>query len=113
MFAQPRHGCLSILPTGHTYGVPSHPAEPVSDRIVVQQSGPLSGSVTPGGAKNSVLKLIAATLLAPGSYELSNVPGISDVATMAKRWSSVRAAVRTACDRSIGNARMALASRSH
>jgi UDP-N-acetylglucosamine 1-carboxyvinyltransferase len=53
------------------------------DRIVVRRSGPLSGTVTPGGAKNSVLKLMAATLLAPGRYELTNVPGISDVGTMA------------------------------
>lgn len=34
------------------------------------------------GAKNSVLKLMAATLLANGRYEISNVPGIDDVATM-------------------------------
>ena len=34
------------------------------------------------GAKNSVLKLMAATLLADGHYELSNVPGIDDVGTM-------------------------------
>ena len=32
-----------------------------------------------GGAKNSVLKLLAATLLAPGEYVLRNVPGIADV----------------------------------
>lgn len=34
------------------------------------------------GAKNSVLKLMAATLLAPGEYVLHNVPGIQDVAWM-------------------------------
>jgi UDP-N-acetylglucosamine 1-carboxyvinyltransferase len=36
-----------------------------------------------GGAKNSVLKLMAASLLAEGSYELHNVPAIADVCTMA------------------------------
>lgn len=34
------------------------------------------------GAKNSVLKLLAATLLAPGEYVLHNVPSIQDVAWM-------------------------------
>jgi len=34
------------------------------------------------GAKNAVLKLMAATLLADGVYELTNVPDIADVATM-------------------------------
>ena len=34
------------------------------------------------GAKNSVLKLMAATLLAEGEFVLTNVPAISDVDTM-------------------------------
>jgi UDP-N-acetylglucosamine 1-carboxyvinyltransferase len=36
------------------------------------------------GAKNSVLKLMAATLLAEGNYVLTNVPAITDVHTMAE-----------------------------
>jgi UDP-N-acetylglucosamine 1-carboxyvinyltransferase len=52
------------------------------ERIVVRRSGPLAGRVTLPGAKNSVLKLIAATLLADGVHELTNVPGIADVPTM-------------------------------
>lgn len=36
------------------------------------------------GAKNSVLKLMAATLLAEGSYHLDNVPRITDVELMAE-----------------------------
>lgn len=35
-----------------------------------------------GGAKNSVLKLMAATVLAEGRHELHNVPAISDVEVM-------------------------------
>lgn len=35
-----------------------------------------------GGAKNSVLKLMAATVLAEGTYTLSNVPRIADVGWM-------------------------------
>lgn len=52
-------------------------------RIIVRRSGPLSGSVQVPGAKNSVLKLMAATLLAEGEYVLTNVPAITDVHTMA------------------------------
>ena len=39
----------------------------------------LKGDVHVSGAKNSVLKLMAAALLAPGKTELSNVPEIADV----------------------------------
>jgi UDP-N-acetylglucosamine 1-carboxyvinyltransferase len=53
------------------------------DRIIVHRSGPLSGTVPIGGAKNSVLKLMAATTLAEGRYVLHNVPRITDVDCMA------------------------------
>ncbi len=53
-----------------------------SPRIIVRRSGPLSGNVQVPGAKNSVLKLMAATLLAEGEYVLTNVPAIADVTTM-------------------------------
>ena len=43
---------------------------------------PLSGTVYVGGAKNSALKLMAATLLAPGQSVIHNVPDILDVAVM-------------------------------
>ena len=52
--------------------------------IVAAQSGPLTGEVTVPGAKNSVLKLMAAALLADGVYELSHVPRIGDVDIMAE-----------------------------
>ncbi len=52
------------------------------DRFVLRPSGPLEGSVRVNGAKNSVLKLMAACLLAPGVHRLHNVPVISDVAIM-------------------------------
>lgn len=50
--------------------------------IRVHKSPPLEGEVAISGAKNSVLKLMAATLLAPGRHVLHNVPDISDVDTM-------------------------------
>ncbi|MFZ9393608.1 MAG: hypothetical protein ACO28P_06610, partial [Ilumatobacteraceae bacterium] len=52
------------------------------DVIVASTSGPLSGEVTVPGAKNSVLKLMAATLLADGRHLLTNVPVIDDVEIM-------------------------------
>ncbi len=50
---------------------------------MIRPTGPLSGTVPIGGAKNSVLKLMAATLLAEGTFVLRNVPDITDVACMA------------------------------
>ena len=44
----------------------------------------LHGEVVVPGAKNSVLKLMAATLLAPGLSTLTNVPDIEDVTIMAE-----------------------------
>jgi UDP-N-acetylglucosamine 1-carboxyvinyltransferase len=45
---------------------------------------PLHGQVTVTGAKNSVLKLIAASLLAPGKTIIRNVPAIADVEIMSE-----------------------------
>ena len=52
------------------------------DRILIRRSGPLRGEVVIPGAKNSVLKLMAATLLADGPFVLHNVPDIADVGIM-------------------------------
>ena len=53
------------------------------DRFVVRPGPPLDGTVRAGGAKNSVLKVMAATLLAEGVHVVRNVPRIADVGTMA------------------------------
>ena len=50
---------------------------------MVEPNGPLGGTVSAGGAKNSALKLMVACLLAEGCTVLSNVPRIDDVETMA------------------------------
>ena len=47
-------------------------------------SHPLRGTAHVGGAKNSALKLMAASLLASGRTEISNVPDILDVHVMAR-----------------------------
>ena len=49
---------------------------------MVRPGSPLSGTVRVGGAKNSALKLLAATLLAEGVHVIRNVPHIADVETM-------------------------------
>jgi UDP-N-acetylglucosamine 1-carboxyvinyltransferase len=58
--------------------------EPSGDApvIAVRGNGPLSGTVVVPGAKNSVLKLMAATLLCDGTFEITNVPAIADVDIM-------------------------------
>ena len=53
-------------------------------RLQITPNGPLSGSVTAYGAKNAVLKQMAACLLASGVHRLTHVPDISDVATMSE-----------------------------
>ncbi|HTW98796.1 MAG TPA: UDP-N-acetylglucosamine 1-carboxyvinyltransferase [Acidimicrobiales bacterium] len=50
--------------------------------FLVRPAGPLSGSVRVQGAKNSALKLMAASLLTSGTTELRNVPRIADVGAM-------------------------------
>ena len=54
------------------------------ERFVVAGGARLSGEVEVTGAKNSVLKLMAATLLAEGTSRLTAVPDILDVAIMSE-----------------------------
>ena len=54
------------------------------ERFVVTGGARLSGSVQVTGAKNSVLKLMAASLLAEGTTTLTNVPDILDVTIMSE-----------------------------
>jgi len=44
----------------------------------------LQGTVQVSGAKNAALPLLFATLLAPGTHRLSNVPGLRDIDTTEK-----------------------------
>ncbi len=53
------------------------------DRFRIVGGACLKGEVTVTGAKNSVLKLMAASLLAVGKTTISNVPDIADVDIMA------------------------------
>ena len=52
------------------------------EHIVVHETSGLNGRIPIAGAKNSVLKLMAASLLAEGEFVLHNVPNIVDVRLM-------------------------------
>ena len=52
------------------------------DRIRIRGGKPLSGSISVSGAKNAVLALMPAALLAGSPLHLQNVPNLADVATM-------------------------------
>jgi len=54
------------------------------DSIYVRGGAPLHGSIGVLGAKNAVLKHMVATLLAPGTHTISNVPNILDVEIMGR-----------------------------
>ena len=47
-------------------------------RIIIEGNHPLSGKIKIGGAKNSVVALIPAAIMAKGPVKISNVPNISD-----------------------------------
>ena len=52
--------------------------------IEVEGGHHIEGSILVEGAKNSALKLMAATIMAPGVTTLTNVPNIADVHVMGK-----------------------------
>ena len=53
------------------------------DKLIIEGGRPLTGVVSVSGAKNSVLPILAATILAEGPVQLDNVPDLKDVSTMA------------------------------
>ncbi|HHX03500.1 MAG TPA: UDP-N-acetylglucosamine 1-carboxyvinyltransferase [Tissierellia bacterium] len=52
------------------------------EKIVVEQSPGLKGEISVSGAKNSVLKILAASLLAEGPCVIEDVPDLLDVRAM-------------------------------
>ena len=61
--------------------------------IVVNGRRPVSGTVEVRGAKNSVLKLMAASVMASGETRIGNVPFISDVDVMSDVLTTIGASV--------------------
>ena len=56
----------------------------LNEIIRIEGGAPLNGRVRVGGAKNSALKLMAASLMATGKTTLSDVPDILDVTIMSE-----------------------------
>ena len=54
------------------------------DRIIIEGQNSLSGSVDISGAKNAVLPVMAAALIADGKSIISKVPNLRDTRTMIK-----------------------------
>ncbi len=57
-------------------------AKSLAQTFVIEGGQPLHGNVRAAGNKNGALPILAATLLASGPVELTNVPRIRDVGTM-------------------------------
>jgi UDP-N-acetylglucosamine 1-carboxyvinyltransferase len=51
------------------------------DKLIISGGHPLAGQVRVSGAKNAVLPILAATLLADGPVVIENVPHLNDVTT--------------------------------
>ena len=66
--------------------------------LVVKPAGALAGDVRAHGAKNAVLKEMAACLLATGVHHLTNVPTITDVAVMGELLESLGCTVSSPGD---------------
>jgi UDP-N-acetylglucosamine 1-carboxyvinyltransferase len=59
------------------------------DKFVINGGRVLGGTVNVSGAKNATLALMPATLLASGTYRLSNTPILRDVTTMSRMLESI------------------------
>src|SRR5690554_5576385 len=64
------------------------------EKIIVEQSPPLSGRVRVSGAKNSVLPILAASLLSTEKCILEDVPHLMDVEVLSELLSTLGADVK-------------------
>src|SRR5437660_12376056 len=71
----------------------------MADKLFIDGGLPLSGTVQIAGAKNSALKLMAASLLASGTTTIRGVPSIVDCLTMGEVLQHLGADVRWIDDR--------------
>lgn len=66
------------------------------ERLLVENNGALKGSVRASGAKNAVLPILAATILASEPVTLKNVPKLQDVIVLCKILEDLGATVTAA-----------------
>ncbi len=64
------------------------------DKYVIRGGQPLTGTVDISGAKNAVVAILPATVLANGVCRIENIPNIADVATALEILASLGATVR-------------------
>ncbi len=64
------------------------------EKFVINGGNPLNGEVTISGAKNSVVAILPATLLAKGPCRIENIPNISDVRVMLEMLRAMGASVK-------------------
>jgi UDP-N-acetylglucosamine 1-carboxyvinyltransferase len=69
-----------------------------ADRFRIVGGMPLNGQVAVTGAKNSVLKLMAASLLSPGKTIIRNVPAIADVEIMSELLTRLGCTIQSSVD---------------
>lgn len=74
-------------------------------KIIVTGGYPLNGEVTISGAKNAVLPILCASLLADGPVEIGNVPNLQDVVTTTRLLAELGAGVSLA-DGSLADGRV-------
>ncbi|MCT4619031.1 MAG: UDP-N-acetylglucosamine 1-carboxyvinyltransferase [Marinisporobacter sp.] len=63
-------------------------------KIVIEKSPPLKGTVRVNGAKNSVLPILAASLLSKGKCVLEDIPVLKDVEVISELLESIGARVK-------------------
>ncbi len=63
------------------------------DKLIIHGGKKLAGEVTVSGSKNASLPIFCATILAPGIFEISNVPFLRDINTTIKVLESLGARV--------------------
>ena len=54
------------------------------EKLIINGASSLNGEVIISGAKNSSLPILAATILAEGTYNIDNIPALRDINTMFK-----------------------------
>ena len=64
------------------------------DKFIITGGNRLTGEVTVSGAKNAVVAILPATLLAEGVCRIENIPNISDVTAMVKILKKMGAGIR-------------------
>src|SRR5437660_11724516 len=68
---------------------------PIMDKFLIRGGNPLHGKIEIGGAKNSALPCLAATLLTPETVTLHNVPYVKDLITQRRLLEDLGATVLT------------------